>query len=163
MMKNMTKFCCGCSLWQWTLVIAVLFTFSLPAMAIEEPLDNGKYNLSGEESVCCNPDDTIYEVAFTQPQYPEGMDALFKYIAAQIKYPADAKRKRKDGIVITQFVVEKDGSLSDIKVIRNGKLPSLDAEALRVVKTIPKFTPGRNEKGEAVRVKFTLPVNFKLK
>lgn len=135
-----------------------LFAFALPAMAI----DNNQTDRC-TVSECNSADDTIYDVAPTQPQYPAGAAALSKYIASKIKYPADAKKQGKGGIVITQFIVEKDGSLSDIKVIRKGKLPSLDAEALRVVKTLPKFTPGRNEEGQPVRVKYTLPVNFKLK
>ena len=64
--------------------------------------------------------------------------------------------------MIIQFVVEKDGSLSDIKVARKGKLPSLDAEALRVVKLIKGFKAGRNENNQPVRVKYSLPVQFKL-
>ena len=61
-----------------------------------------------------------------------------------------------------QFVVEKDGSLSDLKVIKNGKLPSFDAEAMRVCKLIEGFTAGRNENNQPVRVKYKLPVQFKL-
>ena len=78
------------------------------------------------------------------------------------KQPADAKQQGMDGMVLIQFVVEKDGSLSNFKVSRSSKLPSLDAEALRVAKTLPKFTPGRNEKGQTVRVKYSIPVRFKL-
>ncbi|MBR5102936.1 MAG: energy transducer TonB, partial [Muribaculaceae bacterium] len=109
-----------------------------------------------------NADNTIYDVAATQPQYPGGAAALNSYIKNSIKYPADAKQQGVTGIVVVQFVVEKDGKLSDIKVSRKGKLPSLDAEALRVVKSLSKFTPGRNEKGQPVRVKYSLPVQFKL-
>ena len=65
-------------------------------------------------------------------------------------------------MVLIQFVVEKDGSLSNIHVVRKGKHPSLDDEALRVAKLIKGFKVGRNEKNQAVRVKYTLPVQFKL-
>lgn len=112
--------------------------------------------------VSTNSDNTIYEVAATQPQYPGGHVALSNFVKSNIKYPADAKQKGVDGIVVLQFVVEKNGSLSDIKVIRKGKLPSLDAEALRVGKLIKGFKPGLNEKNQPVRVKYTLPVQFKL-
>ncbi len=107
-----------------------------------------------------NSDNTIYDVAATQPEYPGGAEALSKFIKSNIKYPADAKQKGVDGRVLVQFVVEKDGSLSNIKVARKGKLPSLDAEALRVVKLIKGFKPGRNEKKQPVRVKYSLPVSF---
>ena len=116
----------------------------------------------GEVNSSDNADNTIYDVTDTQPQYPGGAEALSKYIASNIKYPADAKQQGMDGMVLIQLVVEKDGSLSNFKVMRKGKLPSLDAEALRVVKSLPKFTPGRNEKGQTVRVKYSIPVRFKL-
>lgn len=109
-----------------------------------------------------NNDNTIYDVAATQPEYPGGQVALKNFIQSNINYPADAKQKGVDGFVIIQFVVEKDGSLSDIKVARKGKLPSLDAEALRVVKLIKGFKAGRNENNQPVRVKYSLPVQFKL-
>jgi len=75
---------------------------------------------------------------------------------------SSAKQQGQDGFVMIQFVVEKDGSRSDVKVIRNGKLPSMDNKALRVVKSMPKFSPGLNEKKPPVRVKLTVPVRFKL-
>ena len=96
------------------------------------------------------------------PQFPGGALAMRDSIAKNIKYPADAKQQGKDGTVIIQFVVEKDGSRSDVKVIRKGKLPSMDDEALRVINSMPKFSSGLNERNQPVRVKFTLPVRFKL-
>lgn len=108
-------------------------------------------------------DNTIYDVAPTMPEFPGGAQAMSNYIAKNLKYPADAKQQGKDGFVMIQFVVEKDGSRSDVKVMHNGKLPSMDKEALRVVNSMPKFSPGRNEKNQPVRVKFTVPVQFKLK
>lgn len=110
-----------------------------------------------------NGDNTIYDVTPTMPEFPGGTQAMSNYIAKNLKYPADAKQQGKDGFVMIQFVVEKDGSRSDVKVMRNGKLPSMDKEALRVVNSMPKFSPGRNEKNQPVRVKFTIPVQFKLK
>ena len=107
-------------------------------------------------------DNTIYDVAPTMPEFPGGAKAMSNYIAKNLKYPADAKQQGKDGFVMIQFVVEKDGSRSDVKVMRNGKLPSMDKEALRVINSMPKFSPGRNEKNQPVRVKFVVPVRFKL-
>ena len=109
-----------------------------------------------------NGDNTIYDVTPTMPEFPGGAQAMGDYIAKNLKYPVDAKQQGKDGFVMIQFVVEKDGSRSDVKVMRNGKLPSMDKEALRVVNSMPKFSPGRNEKNQPVRVKFVVPVRFKL-
>ena len=108
-----------------------------------------------------NNDNKIYDVAATQPQYPGGQAALMDFIKKNLKYPADAKQKGVDGFVILQFVVEKDGSLTDVKIQKKGKLPSLDTEALRVFNLIKRFNPGLNEAGEPVRVKYTLPIQFK--
>jgi len=102
----------------------------------------------------------IFSVVEEQPLYPGGNAAMMKFLSNNIKYPVAAQEKGTQGRVITNFVVEKDGSLSDIQVIR-GVDPSLDAEALRVLKTMPKWKPGK-QKGEEVRVRFTLPVVFRL-
>ena len=109
-----------------------------------------------------DPDTAVHEVAAVQPQYPGGMEALGEFLASNLQYPEDAQQKGVDGYVIMQFIVEKDGSLSHIKVIRRGKLPSLDAEAVRVCCRIKDFIPGRNEQGQPVRVMYTLPIHFKL-
>ena len=109
-----------------------------------------------------NDDDTIYDVAATQPEYPGGQSALKDFLQSNIKYPADAKQQGVGGTVLVQFVVEQDGTLSNIKVVRKSKLPSLDAEALRVVKLIKGFRAGRNENNQSVRVKYSLPVKFVL-
>ena len=119
-------------------------------------------NQSSDQVVQDNGDNTIYDVADTQPQYPGGQIALKNFLQSNIKYPAEAKEQGIDGMVLIQFVVEKDGSLSNIHVVRKGKHPSLDDEALRVAKLIKGFKVGRNEKNQAVRVKYTLPVQFKL-
>ena len=94
------------------------------------------------------------------PEYPGGMSELMKYIARNIKYPADALREKTQGRVIVQFIVGTDGYTSDFKVMRSVS-PSLDAEAIRVLANMPKWTPGM-QRGEAVPVKFTVPVTFKL-
>ncbi len=95
-----------------------------------------------------------------QPLYPGGNAAMMKFLGDNINYPVEAQEKGIQGRVITNFVVEKDGSLSDIQVIR-GVDPLLDAEAVRVIQSMPKWKPG-TQKGETVRVRFTLPVVFRL-
>ena len=94
------------------------------------------------------------------PQFPGGDAALMKYLSSHIQYPAMAAENNVQGKVILQFVVEKDGRVGEVKVARSVD-KDLDKEAVRVVKSLPKFTPGR-QNGQAVRVWYTLPVQFKL-
>lgn len=102
----------------------------------------------------------IYNVVEEMPEFPGGQDKLFQYLKENIKYPDDAEKAGLEGRVVCQFVVDKDGSITDINVIQsiNG---SLDTEAVRVIKAMPKWKPGKM-KGEAVRVKFTIPISFRL-
>ena len=102
----------------------------------------------------------VYIVVEQMPEYPGGMSELMKYIARNIKYPADAVREKKQGRVIVQFTVGTDGYTSDFKVIHSVS-PSLDAEAKRVLANMPKWTPGM-QRGKAVPVKYTVPVTFRL-
>lgn len=102
----------------------------------------------------------VFMVVEEMPEFPGGMGECMKWLGQNIKYPADAKEKGVEGRVIVQFVVEKDGTIVNAKVVR-GVDPDLDAEALRVVNQSPKWKPGK-QKGEAVRVKYTLPIMFKL-
>ena len=95
-----------------------------------------------------------------QPQFPGGDAALFKYLSANVKYPAVAEENGVQGRVLVEFIVERDGSISEVKVAK-GVDPSLDREAVRVVSTMPRWKPGMLN-GEAVRVKYTTPVTFRL-
>ena len=101
-----------------------------------------------------------FEVVEEMPKYPGGIKELMKFMGANVKYPAEAIDKNIQGKVIVQFVIEKDGSASSFKVKRSID-PLLDAEAVRVLKLMPKWTPGK-QKGEVVRVRFTIPVNFSI-
>ena len=103
----------------------------------------------------------IYTVVEQMPEFPGGQDKLFQYLKENIKYPDDAEKAGLEGRVICQFVVDKDGSITDINVIKSIN-ESLDKEAVRVIKAMPKWKPGKM-KGEAVRVKFTIPISFRLK
>lgn len=94
------------------------------------------------------------------PKFPGGETELFRHIATHIKYPATAAENNIQGRVIVKFVVKKDGQVGDVVVVR-GKDPDLDKEAVRVVKTLPRFIPGQM-KGHAVSVWYTFPINFKL-
>ena len=95
-----------------------------------------------------------------KPEFPGGTAAMYKWLSDNINYPAAASEEGIQGKVTVQFIVEKNGSISNVTVVR-GKHPALDAEAKRVVSKMPKWTPGRNN-GQPVRVTYNLPVTFKL-
>ena len=102
----------------------------------------------------------VFEVVEQNPEFPGGMDALMKWLSKNLKYPASAQENGIQGRVLVQFVVNKDGSIVEPKVIRSVD-PALDKEALRVVSAMPKWQPGK-QRGKTVRVRFTLPVTFRL-
>jgi protein TonB len=102
----------------------------------------------------------VFDVVEQMPSFPGGMGALMSWLSQNIKYPVIAAENGVQGRVIVQFVVEKDGSITDVKVAKSVD-PSLDKEASRVVSAMPKWTPGK-QNGSAVRVKYTVPVTFKL-
>ncbi|MFA6360602.1 MAG: TonB family protein [Dysgonamonadaceae bacterium] len=107
-----------------------------------------------------SPDD-IFVVVEEQPKFPGGMQALMSYLGENIQYPEEAHKNRIEGRVITNFVVNEDGSLSDVSVVRSID-PLLDAEAIRVISAMPDWKPGK-QRGEKVKVRFTLPIVFRLK
>ena len=106
-------------------------------------------------------EEVVFVVVESMPEFPGGTQALFKYLSENVKYPVIAQENGIQGRVICQFVVNKDGSIVDVEVVRSGGDPSLDKEAVRVIKSMPKWKPGK-QRGKAVRVKYTVPVNFKL-
>jgi protein TonB len=103
----------------------------------------------------------VFKSAAHMPSFPGGDAALMSHINKNIRYPQVAQDNGVQGKVIVQFVVEKDGRVGDVKVAR-GVDKDLDREAVRVCKTLPKFSPGRNAVGDPVRVWYTLPITFKL-
>lgn len=102
----------------------------------------------------------LYDVVEVMPQFPGGQTAMLKYIMENIKYPKQAMKEGIQGRVTVSFIVEKDGRVSNVRLLRSVQ-PSLDKEAIRVVKSMPKWTPGKHN-GKPVRVRFNLPVMFKL-
>ncbi len=102
----------------------------------------------------------VFDVVEQMPSYPGGMGALMQYLSNNIKYPVIAEENGIQGRVICTFIVERDGSITDVKVAKSVD-PSLDKEAMRVIKSMPNWIPGK-QNGSAVRVKFTLPVTFRL-
>ena len=104
--------------------------------------------------------DDIFVDYEQQPQFPGGETALLQYLQENIKYPPKALKDSIQGRVVVQFVVDKAGSVGEVKVVRSVN-KDLDDEAVRLIKTLPKFYPGR-QNGQAVAVWYTLPVTFKL-
>ena len=104
--------------------------------------------------------DGVYLMPDQLPEFPGGIQAMMKFLSTNIKYPVEAQKKGISGRVIVQFVIMEDGTLDQAKVIR-GVDPLLDEEALRVVKSMPKWKPGM-DRGEAVKVRFTAPIMFNL-
>ena len=102
-----------------------------------------------------------YQKVDEMPVFPGGDEALLKYIGENTKYPGDAKEKAIQGKVIMRFKVKEDGSVSDVSVL-NGVYPSIDTESIRVIGTLPKFTPGKL-KGKIVAVWYMVPITFSLK
>lgn len=102
----------------------------------------------------------VFDVVEQMPTFPGGPNALFEYLSKNIKYPAIAEENGVQGRVIVTFVVERDGSITDVKVAKSVD-PALDKEAQRVVRSMPHWIPGK-QNGSAVRVKYTVPVTFRL-
>ena len=103
----------------------------------------------------------VYDKVEVMPEYPGGMEALLEYMMNNVKYPEKAEKQKIEGRVIVGFIVEKDGSISEVHSLK-AVHPLLDQEAMRLVNNMPKWKPGK-VKGKAVRVSFALPVNFNLK
>jgi TonB family protein len=103
----------------------------------------------------------VYDSVDVMPEYPGGNEALVKYISDNIRYPEEARKSSTQGKVLVSFVVEKDGSVDNVKVLR-GVDSLIDSEALRVVRTLPDFEKPGIREGKNVAVKYILPISFKL-
>lgn len=106
------------------------------------------------------PEETIFEVVEEMPEFPGGVNALMQYINKNIRYPIEAHEKNEEGRVVADFIVRKDGSISNIKIARSVS-PSLDKETERIIENMPKWKPGK-QRGKFVNVHFTVPVAFRL-
>ena len=137
---------------------AVRVKYTLPVMfRLGEASDNKEADTQQEAKIDEN---GIHQVCEEMPEFPGGMQECMKWLGKNIKYPTTAQEKGIQGRVIVQFVVERDGSITEPKVVR-GVDPDLDKEALRVISIMPNWKPGM-QKGKAVRVKYTLPVAYRL-
>ncbi len=125
------------------------FTFTLSEHLFEQLLD-----------IATSEVDTVYQIVEEMPQFPGGENALMEYVSKNVVYPEEAKEKEIQGRVFISFVVEKDGSIGEVKVLR-GIGGGCDEESVRVISDMPKWKPGK-QKGEAVRVSYQIPIMFKL-
>ena len=113
-----------------------------------------------EEKVEVVKEAEIFQVVEENPEFPGGDAARMKFLSDNVVYPRAAKEANLEGRVVVGFVVEPDGSISNVKILR-GKAPSLDDEAIRVAKMMPKWKPGK-QRGKAVRVQYQMPITFSL-
>lgn len=126
---------------------------------LTEPMDSGSFEVVVEEP----PEEVVDEILITSEIMPNpdgGMASFYKYLSKELKYPRSAMRMGIEGKVFIQFVVEKDGTLSDVKAVK-GISEECDLEAIRVIKSYPKWNPGK-QRGIPVRVRMILPIYFKL-
>ena len=101
-----------------------------------------------------------FKVVDEMPKFPGGQEGLMRYLAKNIKYPTMAQQNKEQGKVLVQIVIGKDGNVSNIKILE-GASAWLDAEAIRVVRGMPKWEPGK-QNGQAVAVEYTFPITFRL-
>lgn len=131
------------------IIIAFVFAWTICAFAQMDVVSSQPEN------------DTIYLSSEQLPEFPGGQQAMFQYIADNVEYPVFARMNGIQGRTICQFIVNKNGSLSDIKILKSSGNKELDEEAVNVIASMPKWIPGRSA-GEIVRVKYTIPVTFKI-
>ena len=128
-------------------------------------ITDGEYivpkNMDYAVSVNIEDEETVYKVVESMPEFPGGQQAILKFLAENIQYPVIAMENGIQGRVICQIVIEKDGSITNVKVAQSSGEPFLDKEAIRVLTSMPKWKPGRHRE-ELVRVQYTIPINFRL-
>jgi len=136
---------------KYILILSAIFAFTFVSFANESP------TLSQE-----NKESKVFFAIDKAPEFPGGFQALMRFLSDNIQYPAEARTRRniQQGRVIVQFVIDETGKVVEVKVIESVS-PALDREAVRVVESMPNWTPGKHE-GEKVRVKYTLPINFRI-
>ena len=121
----------------------------------------GLTTVSAQKTFVAKKNQKVFDIVEQMPEYPGGQAALFEFISKNVKYPDDAVKKKVEGKVFVTFVVDTDGKITDVSLMRK-VFPSLDAEAIRVISAMPNWIPGK-QKGQVVRVKYTVPIMFRLK
>jgi len=142
----------------WKLV--TLFALSITLFVVFACREEPAQNITENDSRISDPEGEVYVVVESLPEFEGGVDGLNEYVISELNYPQQARRLGVEGRVDVQFVVEKDGSLSDVKAVR-GIGAGCDAEAVRVVQNAPRFKPGM-QRGKPVRVRMEMPILFQL-
>ena len=145
------------SQWKRLWALAVVPVVALALLAFANP-SNGTASVVANRAPA--QDNKVYETVEQMPEFPGGMEALISFLQENVKYPEQAAKNNVQGRVMVQFVVDKTGQVGNVKVVRSVS-EELDAEAIRVVQSMPNFVPGRQD-GKAVSVWYTLPISFKL-
>lgn len=128
-----------------------------------ELIESKRFDINGqllqqEEEI----DEILYSIVEEQPEFPGGMNKLMQFLGKNTQYPPTAIDNNIQGRAFIRFIVEKDGSITNVRPVRSGKVhPLLEEEAIRVVSSMPKWVPGR-QRGKQVRTEFTIPINFKI-
>ena len=151
------------SRWNQLRALAVVPVIALALLAFANPTTETatvQNNLDQQVTKTSNQDKKVYKSVEQMPQFPGGEYELMKYLQSEIKYPENAAKNNIQGRVIAQFVIDENGEIGEVKVLRSVD-EEVDAEAVRVIKSLPKFIPGRQD-GKAVAVWYTLPISFKL-
>ncbi|MDD3388165.1 MAG: energy transducer TonB [Prevotella sp.] len=135
------------------LLIAMVMMLMMPITTFQAETATATVSLQQKKN-------KVYDQPEVLPEFPGGMQKLMEYLRTSVKYPSEAQKKSIQGRVLVQFIVEKNGTISHLEISK-ATHPLLDNEALRVVESMPKWTPGK-VKGKAVRTSMTLPISFKL-
>ena len=145
-------------------IIITLLAFSLSSLNVsgqKSTSDKKETTQASEKGKAAMMTDGAYQVVDVVPEFPGGDEALLKYIADSTRYPKEAKEKGIQGKVIARFMIKKDGSVSNVSIPK-GVNTLLDNEAIRVIKTLPSFTPGKLN-GKKVPVWYMIPISYTLK
>lgn len=141
------------------IIVSILLSCGTPKTAHKDA-DSLLSNQSNNNNLIKDDGIEITTAVEKQPEFPGGLEALIKYLDDNVRYPDEALKDAIEGKVIVRFDVNKDGSISDIAIVRSLQ-PLLDAEAIRVINAMPQWNPG-TQRGKPIKVGFTLPVNFSL-
>lgn len=142
--------------------VIYLFIMVVTCIACAKSNSNQNVDSNAKEEVT-NVGDAVYDQVEILPEFPGGMPGLMNYLQTSIQYPTLAEERHWDGRTVCEFIIEEDGSINEAKVIKSSGYQLLDVEALRVILSMPNWTPGRlTVDGDSVRVRFCLPISFKL-
>lgn len=143
--------------------VIFLFIAVVTCMSCAKSDANQNVDSNAKEEVTNVESDAAYDQVEILPEFPGGIPELMNYLQTSLQYPTLAKERQWEGRTVCEFIIEEDGSIKEAKVIKSSGYQLLDVEALRVILSMPNWTPGRlTADGDSVRVKYCLPISFKL-